>query len=730
MYQFTKYSESKQQQDNRYRDILITILAVTILPILILNAVFYFYSIRRFEQYYMDVRISQLKQSGTSGKEIMRHIDVIMNILGENEDIIDFIINPEKSDFNRLSSIHNFLNGFIVPRQSIRSIYIYSKTSGLVISSDSGLHKIQDFFDTDWIDDFDSHFLGRENLDTRRVVINNKEFNFISFMRNLPLGTWSKTGGIIVNLNEALFHEDIFPSEKNVSRGFVINPAGRIVSHYDKSKLGQYYWNSISASDIYNDGSSKGGERSIPCYIKDDYSKWGFVLEVDVSDVFESFSTYLIITLFLFLTVLTVIIVLDIRLSRLFYQPVKLLGDVRKEFEYAKPLIEGKILNNIIQNRYSSEQGIINDLNIIDMNQSDSSSVILLIAIDKYEELIEKEEYQSLAMLKLSLQQFLYRILDDSPFTYLYSETKRNQICLLINMQSSSLIEQQEKLILLAEKIIRETAEEFPFTVTIGIGDVYKKLMNLHLSYQEARNAIRYKLIHGQSQVIKYTDVKKKEAGTNYFKSPYEKQIMQSIQLGLTDEVGVQIHNLCHDIRQSENHDIGFVKYTFNRLVHDLLEHNYSKEHTDNGMLIREFDRLETLEDIEAWMIKNCQAFASANGGKKSTENQAAARKIGEYINRNISNKNISLVDIGDALGLTPSYISRIFKDAYGYNYLEYLNRSRIDKAKEILKSSELSIAEVGDQVGFSSTQSFLRVFQRYERTSPGRYRKNLMDYL
>ncbi len=727
MFQFSKLRESQQTQDNRYKDILVTILAVTILPILVINAIFYFYNIRRFEQSYLDVRISQLKQSATSAKEIIRHIDVIMNILGENEDIIDFIINPGDSDYKHLADIHKFLNGFIISGQSIRSIYIYSKTSGLVISSDSGLHKIQDFFDTDWIDDFDTHFLGRENLDTRRVIINNKEFHFISFMRNLPLGSWSKTGGIIINLNEDLFYEDTFPSEHNLSGGFVINSDGRIVSHNDKNLLGQFYWNELKSKESGGTGLLSRRNKTIPCYIKDDFSKWGFVLEIDISDVFNSFRTYLLITLLIFFTVILIIVVLDIRLSKQFYQPVKLLGDVKKEFEYAKPLIEGKILNNIIQNRYSSEQGIASDLNLIDMNFFDSSSVILLIAIDRYEELIDKEEYQSLAMLKLSLQHFLYRILDESPFLYLYSETKRDQICLLINLQSSSLIEQQEKLISLAETIVGQTAEEFPFTVTIGIGDVYKKLMNLHLSYQEARDAVRYKLIHGQSQVIKYADVKKEGTRTYSFKSPYEKQILQSIQLGLGDDVEAQVHNLCHDLRQSESYDINFMKYTLNRIVHDLLE-RYRREIEDSGTLLREFDRLETLEDIEAWMVRNSRAFALANGSKKTSENQAAARKIGEYINRNIANKNISLVDIGDALGLTPSYISRIFKESYGYNYLEYLNRSRIDKAKELLAASELSIAEIGDSVGFSSTQSFLRVFQRYEKTSPGKYRKGLTE--
>ncbi|MDC7232814.1 MAG: helix-turn-helix domain-containing protein [Spirochaetales bacterium] len=724
-------SPKKRNYDSKYREILITIITVTIVPIIVINAVFHFYNISRFEKSYMDVKVSQLKQSGTSAKEVVKHVDILMNILGQNEEIINFIVNPDESDFNTLARIHNALNDFIISGQNIHSIYIYSKTSGLIISSDSGLHRIQDFFDTDWIDNFDTHFLGRENLETRKVMIDGKPFHFVSFMRNLPLGTWSKIGGIVVNINESKFHEDIFHSGNDTSRGFIINTEGNIISHYNKSQLGQLYWNDLNAAQdrniiLFN------RNRTIPLYVKDDYSKWGLVFEVDVSEIVRSVRNYLIFTLLVFLIVIVIIIVMDIKLSRQFYLPVKLLGDVKEDFEYAKPLIEGKILNNIIQNRYSSEQNILKDLEIIDLDISKSPNVIILIAIDRYRELIDKEEYESLAMLKLSLRQSLFSILDDSASTYLYSEVERDQICLLINLTDKALIEQQENLLKLAEEIRSHVAEEFPFTVTIGIGDVYKKMKNLHLSYQEAKNAVEYKLVHGQSRVIQYTDIKRSENSGIRFKSPYEKQIFQSIQLGLAEEIAEQVKNLCRDIRKSENYDIAFLKYIFERITHNLLEKFFPESGTgtdgnDTG-LIEEFHRLETIEDIERWMTAICQKLAEENSGSRSTENQAAARKIGDYIDRNIANKNISLVDIGDALGLTPSYISRVFKESYGYNYLEYLNRSRIEKAKEYLKSEELSINEVGESVGFASTQSFLRVFQRYEKTSPGRYRKSLNE--
>ena len=90
----------------------------------------------------------------------------------------------------------------------------------------------------------------------------------------------------------------------------------------------------------------------------------------------------------------------------------------------------------------------------------------------------------------------------------------------------------------------------------------------------------------------------------------------------------------------------------------------------------------------------------------------------------NLDRQELSLVDIGDAVGLSSSYVSRIFKEYYGTNYVDYLNRNRIEKAKEILKDFSIPVHTVAEMAGFSNLQTFIRVFKKYEQLSPGKYRR------
>ena len=75
--------------------------------------------------------------------------------------------------------------------------------------------------------------------------------------------------------------------------------------------------------------------------------------------------------------------------------------------------------------------------------------------------------------------------------------------------------------------------------------------------------------------------------------------------------------------------------------------------------------------------------------------------------------------------GLSVSYFCRAFLQETGYSPHEYLNRVRIQKAKELLLDPKLNCTEVARQLGFSSIHVFSKVFRRLERRSPTAYAKN-----
>lgn len=56
-------------------------------------------------------------------------------------------------------------------------------------------------------------------------------------------------------------------------------------------------------------------------------------------------------------------------------------------------------------------------------------------------------------------------------------------------------------------------------------------------------------------------------------------------------------------------------------------------------------------------------------------------------------------------------------------NFRSYLNNIRIEKAKELLANTDLSLADIGNQVGFTDQSYFNKIFRKHENLTPGQYR-------
>ena len=100
-------------------------------------------------------------------------------------------------------------------------------------------------------------------------------------------------------------------------------------------------------------------------------------------------------------------------------------------------------------------------------------------------------------------------------------------------------------------------------------------------------------------------------------------------------------------------------------------------------------------------------------------------RSAREYINSNYSNPSISLNSAAETLAVSSGYLSRIFKDKTGQNFSEYLQFVRMDHAKKLLKTTQLSINAVAERVGYSNSTYFRTAFKSRFGITPRQFRFN-----
>ena len=92
------------------------------------------------------------------------------------------------------------------------------------------------------------------------------------------------------------------------------------------------------------------------------------------------------------------------------------------------------------------------------------------------------------------------------------------------------------------------------------------------------------------------------------------------------------------------------------------------------------------------------------------------------FINENLD-RDLKLIEIASLAAMSPYHFARMFKQSTGSTPYQYLVRQRLVKAKELLRHSNLAIADVGYEVGYKNPSHFAKVFRQHTKVSPKTYR-------
>lgn len=101
-------------------------------------------------------------------------------------------------------------------------------------------------------------------------------------------------------------------------------------------------------------------------------------------------------------------------------------------------------------------------------------------------------------------------------------------------------------------------------------------------------------------------------------------------------------------------------------------------------------------------------------------------RQVLDYMRKHYD-QDITASDMAELCHMSYSYFSRMFKKVIHQNFREYLNYIRIEKAEQLLATTDLSITDIAMQTGFSSSSYFIQQFKLYKKISPRQFRKKFI---
>jgi AraC-like DNA-binding protein len=150
-------------------------------------------------------------------------------------------------------------------------------------------------------------------------------------------------------------------------------------------------------------------------------------------------------------------------------------------------------------------------------------------------------------------------------------------------------------------------------------------------------------------------------------------------------------------------------------ILTQLLELSSSEEHIRDMKINEKITSLLTLIMAESWHPEN---NTPRNGLKKQS-----LHNVKVYLDEHYKEK-ITLDSLSDQFYINKFYLTRMFKEQFGATVLSYLDQVRITHAKHLIRFSDMTIENIGREVGIDDGAYFNRVFKKVEGVTPGEYRR------
>lgn len=427
-----------------------------------------------------------------------------------------------------------------------------------------------------------------------------------------------------------------------------------------------------------------------------------FGLSLIVGAIVKQWWIYYAISL-LSITLLGYGVILDIR-------------EIRIRMEKVISFLKEDLIQNIILSS-TSENEINNMLKLIGKKNRLDTFLVVKMSSEEPDTSKRIDAHQRVAEISLKV---LSQLLDQADYLLMPLGSRRIGICV------SVLQKLQEKpgfLIDLSEQIRQEVSLKTSTTVTIGIGSSYKKLDQIWRSYHEALNAQEY-AEHSHGNNVQQTDVRISYPFTD------KAELLQAVRLG-DNACGMKIlPEFFNQLNVFSRCELNIMKSRVYELIGSFVDSAILGGGDEEKLftLSRDcFAHINNTRNIKS-LGKRLEAVFNNITDIVTEAHQDRSKSIVNKARVFIENNYqapLSARDVAGEVFISPSYFKHLFKKESGYSFTDYITSIRLQKARDLLLHSELTITNIAFEVGYQDSNYFSTLFKKIEGVTPSHYRKN-----
>ncbi len=282
-----------------------------------------------------------------------------------------------------------------------------------------------------------------------------------------------------------------------------------------------------------------------------------------------------------------------------------------------------------------------------------------------------------------------------------------------------------DKLTEQSEFIKRLFEKEMGTTIAVSVSKIREGLDGIGEAYNEALTVYGYKSVIGSDRIMTPESLNTDTTGRYPFDAKCENRLKHLLSSGNLEQAEKLINSVLSFGGENGRMNI----HTYRCLIFDIAtsmvksadEFGIGAEQFDGANIIDALVREKNIEEMKSLIIS---AAADICGNVSRNSAGTLNRKIKSYIEREYHSQDLSVAAIAEKFGINATYLSNTFKEKTGTGLLEYINGVRVNHAVEFLTQTNMSVKDISEMVGYTNSNTFIRVFKKFKGVTPNDYRR------
>lgn len=284
----------------------------------------------------------------------------------------------------------------------------------------------------------------------------------------------------------------------------------------------------------------------------------------------------------------------------------------------------------------------------------------------------------------------------------------------------------------LSQLVLSEGGKPFGLHFQLSWGSWVNDISHIHHSYIEAETLMKYAYFLPEHAVLKDRRLLEREDCVDEIPQSILLRFKEKLYARQPQAVAAAVDELMTVMRDGGypadycHFILANTVFVFSDYLKSVRFKHPAQGHID---LYKQYIEIQNIDEFRQWLldtVNTCIALTEKRNSERALSTLELAK---QYIENHLS-EDLSLETVSSKVFISAKYLSKLFKEELGMTYTDYITSRRMERAKTLIESNNMTIEQVASTVGYGTAAYFIKKFKEMYGCTPGNYLRHMAKQL